>query len=249
LRNSSTSQFAASKNYFPRYGAFRGFADESKPSEPKPTPWKTDSKKDTEAESGDKELKKPEGDAKDPLADAKSYFSAAPIKMVRAHVDKDKRSHRTGVAAVPEGVAGEKAFEFVDPKAVYYPTMETLKELFGGIPYTELPEIRIYLSKNNTKVAAVDYKGTMVFYTSASIEGFKNCKKKTEVAGQTVGVSVGNKCMRRGLNHVRVILSGLGPGRMSCIQGMSMTGVKIVSLTDATPLPELGPRPRKVRRL
>lgn len=53
---------------------------------------------------------------KDALADAKAYFSAAPIKMLRAHVDKDKRSHRVGVGEVPEGVAGEKSFEFVDPK-------------------------------------------------------------------------------------------------------------------------------------
>lgn len=134
-------------------------------------------------------------------------------------------------------------------QAVLYPTIETLKEQFGGTPFIQLPEVRIMLSKNNTKVVCVDFRGNVLFNTSASIEGFKNCKKKTEVAGQAVGVSTGNKCMRRGLTYVRVTLRGLGPGRQSCIQGMSMAGVQIVSLTDVSPLPELGPRPRKARRL
>jgi len=183
-------------------------------------------------------------------AEFKTYFNPAPpVKVSTPHLDRDKRSHRVGVQEVSEGVAGERAFEFVDPRSVNYPTIETLKEIFGGVPYSELPEVRIYLSKNNTKVFVYDHLETYLFRTTCGTEGYRNCKKKSEVAGQTVGVSTGNKLKRRGLTYVRVILSGLGPGRQSSIQGLTMSGINVVSLTDNTPLPEFGPRPRKRRRL
>lgn len=48
---------------------------------------------------------------------------------------------------------------------------------------------------------------------------------------------------------MRVKIQGLGPGRMSSVKGLQMGGIKIVSITDATPISFNPPRPKKARRL
>ena len=82
-----------------------------------------------------------------------------------------------------------------------------------------------------------------------SKEGFKNAKKKTTVAGQATGVAAALRALRRGVTQCRVKIRGLGPGRMSSVKGMVLGGMNVISITDFTPLPELGPRPKKRRRL
>ncbi|KAK6030939.1 hypothetical protein OSTOST_02913 [Ostertagia ostertagi] len=44
-------------------------------------------------------------------------------------------------------------------------------------------------------------------------------------------------------------VKGLDPGRMTCVKGLTVAGVRVVSITDHTPLKELGPRPRKIRKV
>ncbi|EJW71948.1 30S ribosomal protein S11 [Wuchereria bancrofti] len=89
----------------------------------------------------------------------------------------------------------------------------------------------------------------IITYTSCRLEGFKNARKKTNIAGQTTGVAAGQRLIRRGIRTVRVLIRGLGPGRMTSIQGMATAGVKIVSITEQSALPELGPRPKKIPRI
>jgi small subunit ribosomal protein S11 len=80
-------------------------------------------------------------------------------------------------------------------------------------------------------------------------EGFKNAKKKSAIAGQTVGIAAGQRLLRRGLRTVRVRVRGFGPGRANAIKGLTNAGVHVVSITDFTPIKEIGPRPRKARRI
>jgi len=151
-----------------------------------------------------------------------------------------------------EGLEGEKMFQIVGrslkPIDQMMPTVETLEEDFNGTPFRELPVCVIMCSKNNTRVFIYD-TDKLKLYTSASLEGFKNCKKKTTVAGQATGVAAGLKALRRGYETVRCVIKGLGPGRLTAIKGMAMTGVNIVSISDFTPLPEKGPRARGPRHL
>lgn len=86
-------------------------------------------------------------------------------------------------------------------------------------------------------------------YTSCRLEGFKNARKKTIIAGQTTGVAAGQKLLRRGIDTVRVVVKGIGPGRMSSVNGIASTGVNIITISDRTQLKELGPRPHKMRRV
>uniref|UniRef100_A0A5S6Q8S4 28S ribosomal protein S11, mitochondrial n=1 Tax=Trichuris muris TaxID=70415 RepID=A0A5S6Q8S4_TRIMR len=144
----------------------------------------------------------------------------------------DRREHQIGSKPVEEGVEGEKYFETIDLKSSgsTFPTMETMKQVFHGIPFDETPICYVKCSKNNVKISITDCYGAKLMYTSCGLEGFKNCKKKTEVAGQATGIAAGMKALRRGIKSVRMIVSGLGPGRMSSVR-------------------ELGPRPRKKRRI
>jgi len=57
------------------------------------------------------------------------------------------------------------------------------------------------------------------------------------------------KAAGKGVTHVRVVVKGLGPGRLSAIKGLTMGGVEVISITDNTPIPHNGCRPRKARRL
>lgn len=129
------------------------------------------------------------------------------------------------------------------------PTVEIFKQQFDGIPFEELPIVHVKASRNNTLVTVTDHKYNIITYTSCRLEGFKNARKKTNIAGQTTGVAAGQRLIRRGIRTVRVLVRGLGPGRMTSIQGMATAGVKIVSITEQSALPELGPRPRKIPRI
>uniref|UniRef100_G1PE42 Mitochondrial ribosomal protein S11 n=1 Tax=Myotis lucifugus TaxID=59463 RepID=G1PE42_MYOLU len=64
------------------------------------------------------------------------------------------------------------------------------------------------------------------------------------------GAGAGGKATAKGVTHIRVVVKGLGPGRLViCIQGLTMGGLEVISITDNTPIPHNGCRPRKARRL
>lgn len=122
--------------------------------------------------------------------------------------------------------------------------------IFGGIPYYELPVIHIKATYNNTHINVTDHTGQRSFTRSTcGAEGFKNAKKGTTIAAQTVGIAIAAKAKDKGLNTVRVMVKGIGPGRQASIKGLQMGGLDIVSITDVTPTPHNGCRPRKARRL
>ncbi|KAI6205174.1 hypothetical protein M3Y94_00762700 [Aphelenchoides besseyi] len=129
------------------------------------------------------------------------------------------------------------------------PTIETIRKDFFGVPFMELPIVYIKATRNNTLIHVIDTKNRSITYTSCRLEGFKHARKKTTIAGQTTGLAAGQRLLRRGINAVRVMIKGIGPGRMSSVKGIAVSGVNVVSITDRTLLPEIGPRPRKVRRV
>ncbi|CAI4222843.1 unnamed protein product [Auanema sp. JU1783] len=177
------------------------------------------------------------------------------FSIPKLNVQRDAHRQGTKIPAhqqeTMEGTSGANMRTSVNLSGIdsRFPTAETLKEQFNGIVYNELPIVFIKATKNNTLVTVTDHKHNMITYTSCRLEGFKNARKKTTIAGQTTGVAAGQRLVRRGIRTVRVQVKGIGPGRMTCIKGLTVAGVEVVSITDHTPLPELGPRPRKVRRV
>ncbi|XP_041790400.1 28S ribosomal protein S11, mitochondrial [Chelmon rostratus] len=119
---------------------------------------------------------------------------------------------------------------------------------WDGKKFEELPIAHIKATYNNTHVQLTDGAGQSMVRTSCGTEGFRNVKKSTPVAAQAAGISAAAKAKTKGVTFVRVVLKGLGPGRQSAMKGLTMGGLKVVSITDNTPVPHNGCRPRKARR-
>ena len=79
--------------------------------------------------------------------------------------------------------------------------------------------------------------------------GFKGAKRSTSFAAQTCGQRCAEDSVEKGVPAVRVLLKGLGAGRQTAVKGLQMGGLEIVSVTDTTPIPHNGCRPKKARRI
>ncbi|XP_021567562.1 28S ribosomal protein S11, mitochondrial isoform X2 [Carlito syrichta] len=101
----------------------------------------------------------------------------------------------------------------------------------------------------STQIQVVSATNQPLARTSCGTEGFRNAKKGTGIAAQTAGIAAATKATGKGVTHVRVVVKGLGPGRLSAIKGLTMGGLEVISITDNTPIPHNGCRPRKARRL
>ncbi|MGH0169583.1 UNVERIFIED_CONTAM: hypothetical protein FKN15_057146 [Acipenser sinensis] len=102
---------------------------------------------------------------------------------------------------------------------------------WGGKKYEELPIAHIKATYNNTHIQVTDHLGQYMVRTSCGTEGFKNVKKGTPVAAQTAGISAAAKALVKGVSFVRVVVKGLGPGRMKAlVKGVSFVRVVVKGL-------------------
>ncbi|KAL5005364.1 hypothetical protein ScPMuIL_018820 [Solemya velum] len=129
-----------------------------------------------------------------------------------------------------------------------FPNLETHSMMIGGVRYDELPIIHIKATHNNTILSLSKYTGMSIVRTQGSV-GFRNARRGTNIAAQAAAVELGQKSLKLGYDTVRVCVKGIGPGRLAAVKGLQMAGMTIVSLTDTTPIPHNGNRPRKQRRL
>jgi len=115
--------------------------------------------------------------------------------------------------------------------------------------FHQLPIVLVKSTYNNTLIYLTDHNGTMATWTSAGIDGFKNAKRGTNYAGKVAAESLAQRASNLGVNRIRLKLKGMGPGRQEAVKGLIASGMDIVSLTDVTPIPHNGPKPKKQRRL
>ncbi|XP_077569857.1 small ribosomal subunit protein uS11m [Stigmatopora nigra] len=120
---------------------------------------------------------------------------------------------------------------------------------WAGKKFEELHILHIKATYNNTHIQLTDSQGQSLVRTSCGTEGFKNIKKSTPIAAQTAAIAAAAKATAKGVTFVRVVVKGLGPGRLSAIKGLTMGGLEVVSISDNTPVPHNGCRPRKARRI
>jgi small subunit ribosomal protein S11 len=102
---------------------------------------------------------------------------------------------------------------------------------------------------NNTIVTITDPNGAAVVWRSGGTVGFKGSRKSTPYAAQLAGEAAARDAAEHGLREVRVFVKGPGPGRESAIRSLYQGGLKVTSITDVTPIPYNGCRPRKKRRV
>uniref|UniRef100_T1P8R8 Ribosomal protein S11 n=1 Tax=Musca domestica TaxID=7370 RepID=T1P8R8_MUSDO len=165
---------------------------------------------------------------------------------------EDRKQMLASMPGRDEGTTGEKSIDIdtlFGKKEKFFPDASTSTQLFNGLPFNEIPVANIRVSSNNTIIVFTDSKGVPRLTHSCGCEGFKNTRKGTNIAAQATAITVGSKALELGWKTIRVKVRGLGPGRMSAIKGLQMSGLNIVSITDNTPVSWNPPRPRKQRSL
>lgn len=102
---------------------------------------------------------------------------------------------------------------------------------------------------NNTIVSITDMNGNVIGWSSAGKCGFRGSKKSTAYVAQVVAQDASRQAMGHGLKEVSVKVKGPGTGRESAIRALQAIGLEVTSITDVTPVPHNGCRPRKQRRV
>ena len=110
---------------------------------------------------------------------------------------------------------------------------------------------RIYIKAtyNNTLITVTDDQGNVLAWASAGALAFSGPKKSTPFAASKVVATIAEKVKKSGLTDVGVFVNGFGGGRDSAIRSLINHGFNILSITDVTPIPHNGPKPRKIRRV
>lgn len=102
---------------------------------------------------------------------------------------------------------------------------------------------------NNTVITITDEGGNVIVRGSAGTAGFKGTKKATPFAASQAAEKVSRIAAERGVKEVSVLVKGPGPGRDSAIKALKVGGLEVTSITDITPIPHNGPRPKNRRRV
>lgn len=103
----------------------------------------------------------------------------------------------------------------------------------------------IHATFNNTIVTITDEKGNAIAWSSAGAIGYKGARKGTPFAAQNAAEAAGKAAFDQGLRSVDVFVKGTGSGRDTAIRSLEVSGLKVTSITDVTPIPHNGCRPPK----
>jgi small subunit ribosomal protein S11 len=126
-------------------------------------------------------------------------------------------------------------------EATAAPKVSVKKRIESGV-------LNIESTYNNTKLVLADQKGNVLAWSTSGAIGFKGAKKGTPFAAAKIGEIIGEKAAQYGMKEVSVCVKGVGSGRESAIRGFISKGINLLTITDATPVPHNGPKPRKPRR-
>jgi small subunit ribosomal protein S11 len=115
---------------------------------------------------------------------------------------------------------------------------------------TNIKSGRVYITAtfNNTLVSITDENGNCLNWSSTGASGFKGSRKSTPFAATTAIDSAIKKAKEFGMTSVKVFIKGPGPGRDSVLGVLRSSGLKVTQISDVTPIPHNGCRPKKRRR-
>jgi small subunit ribosomal protein S11 len=197
---------------------------------------------------------------KDKLPAAPETAAPAPEKKAKAPA-KPKASAKDKAAAVNEvldAVAGPPAPAEAEGKPAGSPSgKDLLAEDAGAVKIRRAKGSKnithgichILATFNNTKVTFSDQQGNVISWSSSGKCNFRGSRKSTAYAAQVVTQDAGRAAISHGLKEIVVKVNGPGLGRDSAIRALQSLGLAVMSITDVTPVPHNGCRPRKRRRV
>ncbi len=107
----------------------------------------------------------------------------------------------------------------------------------------------IQASFNNTIITITDTTGATICWESSGSAGFKGSRKSYPFSAQMAARACAEKASKLGVKEVDVNVKGPGGGRESAVRALKEAGINIRSITDITPLPHNGCRPKGRRRV
>ncbi len=110
-------------------------------------------------------------------------------------------------------------------------------------------QLHIHATFSNTIITITDQQGNTVVWGSSGSAGFKGSRKSTPYAARLATEQAIGAAQDLGLQELDVFVKGPGPGREAAIRAIPGTGVKVLSISDVTPIPHNGVRPPKKRRV
>ena len=110
-------------------------------------------------------------------------------------------------------------------------------------------QVHVYASFNNTIVTVTDLQGNTVCWGSSGSAGFKGSRKSTPFAARMATEQTIKVAQQMGMQEVELFVKGPGPCREAAIRVGQSLGLKVIKITDLTPVPHNGCRPPKKRRV
>ena len=114
---------------------------------------------------------------------------------------------------------------------------------------TDSGKIFVHATFNNTIVTVSDSDGKVLCWSSPGIVGFKGSRKSTPFAASIAAKDAVKKAKMHGLRDVEVFVKGPGAGKESSVRSIRSEGLNVKTVTDLTPSPHNGCRPKKRRRI
>ncbi|HLB51661.1 30S ribosomal protein S11 [candidate division WWE3 bacterium RIFCSPHIGHO2_12_FULL_38_15] len=110
---------------------------------------------------------------------------------------------------------------------------------------------RVYITAgfNNTIITITDFEGNTLYTGSSGASGFKGSRKSTPYAATKAAEEVARRAHGAGVKDVSVFVKGPGLGRVSSIKALKTAGLNVTAISDITPIPHNGCRPKKRRRV
>ena len=102
---------------------------------------------------------------------------------------------------------------------------------------------------NNTIIVITDPSGRVIAWSSAGKVGNHGSRKSSAFAATVAAQDAAKGAMVFGLKEVEVKLKGPGAGREPAVRGFLSAGLAVSVISDDTPVPHNGCRPRKRRRV
>lgn len=109
--------------------------------------------------------------------------------------------------------------------------------------------VKIQASFNNIIITIANKSGDVISWSSAGKSGFRGSKKNTPYAAQVSASDAAKVAFDAGMRMCEVFVKGPGSGREAAIRSIDQAGIRVMKITDVTPIPHNGCRPPKRRRV
>ncbi|KAJ2355719.1 hypothetical protein GGF43_002520 [Coemansia sp. RSA 2618] len=112
--------------------------------------------------------------------------------------------------------------------------------------------LHVHASSNNTILSLTDLNGRVIVNSSGGLVGFKKAQRAGFEAAYQATASIANTVKEKGIvvRRVEIRLRGFGAGRDAAFKAVnSLTNWNVSAVSDVTPIPFNGCRPKKARRL